>query len=46
MRVIDVEGLGWDAAVVTIDGERVRLIGPALDVDTHIEMLNEAMDGA
>lgn len=47
MRVIDAEGLGYDAVVVTINGdEKLLLIEPALDVDTRIEMLNEAMGGA
>jgi hypothetical protein len=44
MRVIDVEGLGYDAVVVTINGdERLLLIESTLDVDTRIEMMTEAM---
>ena len=43
MRVIDVQGLGWDAAIVNIEGETVLLIDPALDVDERIKVMNEVM---
>lgn len=44
MRVIDVEGLGWGAAKVTIDGEAILLVEKSLDVDERIELLTYAME--
>lgn len=43
MRVIDVPGLGWEAAVVDIEGETLLLMDVALSVDERIGVMNEVM---
>lgn len=43
MRTIEVQGLGWDAALVTIAGERVLLIDLDLSWDKRMDVMNEAM---
>lgn len=43
MRTIDVQDLGWDAALVTIAGERVLLIDAALSWGERMCVMNEAM---
>jgi hypothetical protein len=40
MRVLDVPGLGWAAADVTIDGERVLLIDPEPEWEDRINVLS------
>lgn len=43
MRVLDVKGLGWGAAVVTIDDERILLVEQSLSIDERIEVLSCAL---
>lgn len=43
MRVLDVEKLGYPAAVVTIDGERMLLLDTALGCDERIDVLSRVM---
>ena len=46
VQVINVEGLGHDPALVTVNAEKLLLIESTLDVDTWIEMMSEAMAAA
>jgi hypothetical protein len=43
VRPLDVQGLGWDAAVVDIEGETLLLIDADLCVDDRIKVLNRAL---
>jgi hypothetical protein len=43
MRVIEVTGLGWDAALVSIEGECLLLIDSQLGWDKRMDVMNEAM---
>lgn len=44
MRVLDVDQLGWEAAIVTIEGETLLMLDSALSVDDRIEALTQALD--
>lgn len=46
MRTIDVNGLGWDAAIIDIEGEQVLLLDAALETDDRIAVLSRAMANA
>lgn len=43
MRTIEVQDLGWDAALVTIADERVLLIDAALSWDKRMDVMSEAL---
>jgi hypothetical protein len=43
MRTIDVQGLGWDAALVTIEGECLLLIDSQLAWDRRMDVMTELM---
>ena len=43
MRTLDVAGLGWDAALVTIQGEQLLLIDAQLPWDKRMDVMTEAM---
>lgn len=43
LRTIEVQGLGWDAALVKIAGESVLLIDAALSWDKRMDVMTEAM---
>lgn len=45
IRVLEVENLGWGAALVEIEGESVLLLDVLLDCDQRIEIMNDAMAG-
>lgn len=47
VRTIDVPGLGWDAAVVTIEGgEKLLLIDAALSWDERMDVMSDVMAAA
>lgn len=43
MRVLEVEGLGYEAAIVRIAGETLLLMDVVLDCDERIDVMNRAM---
>lgn len=43
MRTIEVPSLGWDAALVRIDGQPVLLIDHDLSWDKRMDVMTEAM---
>lgn len=45
IRVVEVEGLGWEAALCDIEGESVLFLDVGLTADQRIEILTDAMAG-
>lgn len=43
MRVIDVPGLGWDGAIVDVEGERVLLLDASLSWDERMDVMSDVM---
>ena len=43
IRVLDVENLGWSAALVEIEGETVLLLDVTLTCDERMDLMLEAM---
>ena len=44
MKILEVEGLGWPAALVEIENEPVLLINSTLDQDERVEVMLDAMN--
>ena len=45
MRVVDAENLGWDAALVEIEGETVLFLDAGLDHEQRMEVLTDTLGG-
>lgn len=43
MRTIDVAGLGWDGAIVDIEGQKILLLDARLTWDERMDIMTEAM---
>lgn len=43
MRTIDVPELGWNGAIVSIDGEAVLLLDAGLSWDQRMDVMGDAM---
>lgn len=46
MRTIEVPGLGYEAVIVTVDGERLLLIDARTDWPARMGLMAEAMDAS
>lgn len=46
IRVIDVAELGWDAALVRIEGQRVLLLDSSLNLDDRMDVLTSVLENA
>lgn len=45
IRVLEVENLGWEAALCEIEGESVLFLDVGLSADQRIEIMTDAMAG-
>lgn len=46
MRTIEVAGLGWDGAIVDIEGQQILLLDANLSWDQRMDVMTEAMADA
>lgn len=46
MRTIEVAGLGWDGAIVDIEGQQILLLDASLSWDQRMDVMTEAMADA
>lgn len=43
MRVIDVNGLGWGAVAIDIEGDEILLVEASLTADERLDALSHAL---